>query len=206
MVTDVASIREYRVRFPITWGIAFVLVVVMVLDVLGKAVTGVNTWSPMVGIGQGVPLSDESYRMVTYAFFHTSWVHLATNVAAILVMGAWTENCLPRLWYLGLWVSGVLGAGFAVWVWQSGTAVGASGFAFALVGMGVIFFVRDRTIIEPPVRSFMAGVCIVGWPLTFLVPFVSISGHVGGFVAGLFFGGLYQLFGPSHKDQDRIAA
>lgn len=205
MVTEVASIREYRERFPITWGIAVLLLGIMVLDVAGKIITGAESWNPWIGVGQEVSLSDDPYRVVTYAFFHFNWLHLAANVMAILVMGAWMESCLPRRWYLGLFLGGIVGAGLAVWIWQTGTAVGSSGFGFALLGVGTMFFLWDRTMIEPPVQSFMIGLCIVGWPLTFLTPFASTAGHVGGFLAGILVGGLYIIIQPDKKSTDRTS-
>lgn len=202
MVTEVASIREYRKRFPITWGIAVLLIGIMILGVLGKVIIGIESWIPFMGVSQEISVSEEPYRLVTYAFFHFSWLHLAVNVMAILVMGAWMESYLPRFWYLGLCLGGIVGGGLAVWGWQNGMSVGASGFGFALLGIGAMFFLWDRSIIEPPVQSFMMGLCIVGWPLTFFAPFVSTSGHVGGFAAGFIIGGLYLIIRRSYRKYD----
>ena len=86
-------------------------------------------------------------------------------------------------WVLGL-VYGVSLAGGALGIMllsPDAPTVGASGAVFGLMGALVVLQLRAR---QNPWRSGIGSLVVVNLAVTFLVPGISVGGHLGGLLAG----------------------
>lgn len=133
------------------------------------------------------------YRFVTPMFLHVDLMHLAFNMVALYSVGEVLERVLGRGSFLLLYfVGGITGnaISYASSVLLPGQAVvsaGASTSVFALfvaVALLGLLHKGNRRYFSQYSKS-MLGIIAINVVYTFLVPSISISGHLGGALGGL---------------------
>jgi membrane associated rhomboid family serine protease len=126
------------------------------------------------------------WRLLGSALSHYGVIHILFNALAIAQMlprledelGSWRTLLVLTLTQLGA-SAGVLIAS------PHAPTAGASGIAFGLIGFGLVFSHRRGRRWE---MAFYRQWLIYGLVFTFLVPFISRGGHIGGVLAGLALG------------------
>lgn len=179
----------------VTLALVFINVAVFVVD-LGKptrldgALFG-RGFSVQAGRVAGVAEGDW-WRMVTAGFLHANPLHLAFNMIALWSLGQLLEPELGRLRFLLLYASSLLAGSFGVLLLNpNDRTVGASGAVFGLFG-ALIVLQLSRGI--SPWQTGIGGILVVNLLITFLVPNISIGGHLGGLAGGLLGGvGMFGL-------------
>jgi membrane associated rhomboid family serine protease len=130
----------------------------------------------LVGLAHG-----EWWRMLSPAFLHYGPFHLAINMYSLYFAGSLLEQVIGRwrfaLLYFG---SGIAGSAGAIWLSPNNVTVGASGAIFGVLG-GLFVLERQRHIAT---GGQVAGLIVLNLVFTFLVPGISVGGHVGGLFAG----------------------
>ncbi len=135
-------------------------------------------WSPAVAAG-------DLYRLLTSAFLHFGFTHIAFNMVALYFVGPPLERALGRLRFSALYLLSALGGSVLVYLLTLNAATaGASGAIFGL--FGATFVVGKKLNMD--VRAVVA---IIGLNLafTFVIPLftsqnISWQGHIGGLVTG----------------------
>ena len=132
--------------------------------------------------GAWVHEDGEFWRLVTSAFLHYGFLHMAMNVFILVLLGRMLEPAIggPRLLLLYA-VSLTGGALGALLVEPNAFTAGASGAVFGLAGAVVI---AERA---SGVRWRDSGILmflIINIVFSLLWPGVSIGGHLGGMVVG----------------------
>lgn len=147
------------------------------------------------------------WRLVTSAFLHAGFLHLAFNGVLLWRLGQMLEPVVGPGTFLGLAASGTAGGSLGVvglswlvvatpvgtnpaagWILGAGPStitVGASGAVFGL--MGAVLVQLRRRGIDPwatPEGSTVGALVLMNLVLTFVVPTISVGGHVGGLLAG----------------------
>ena len=132
-------------------------------------------------VGLGGVADGEYYRLLTSMFLHYGIFHLLLNMWALWVVGGALEPLLGRVRFLALYLLSGIGGSVATYLFaQEGTiAAGASGAVF---GLFAGFFVIMRRLGRD--TSMITMILVVNLVLTFLVPFISIWGHLGGLITG----------------------
>jgi len=169
-----------------TWAMFAACVAVFFAQLwLGPSVEAVGNFTPHF-FGAG-----DTWRVITANLVHAAPefpIHLALNMLALLVLGALVERPLGAVRTITVMgISGIaamLASGFV----DGAPVVGASGVVFGLVGGAVWleFSWSDRLPAwwRYPRRSLLILLAVNG-ALGFLVPIISGSAHLGGFVGGL---------------------
>ncbi|MFJ9558000.1 rhomboid family intramembrane serine protease [Nocardiopsis sp. NPDC101807] len=148
------------------------------------AMLGFGRWED--GTLRGV-MTGEWYRLITAAFLHGSIFHLLFNGYALYVLGAQLERWLGHGRFLALWVVGALsGSVLSLLAAPTQLSVGASGAIFAL--FGAVLVIGKRLGLDLRMVLVLMGVNLV---LTFVVPNISWTAHIGGLVAGLAVGAVF---------------
>ncbi|QBI51893.1 rhomboid family intramembrane serine protease [Streptomonospora litoralis] len=130
--------------------------------------------------GQSVVYGGEWHRLITSAFLHGGVPHLLFNGLALYVVGRQVETVLGHARYAVLWVlSAVGGSALSMAVVPDQLSVGASGAIFGL--FGAVFVIGRRLQLD---TRFVVGLLVVNLLITFLVPNISWTGHIGGLVTG----------------------
>jgi len=178
----------------VTWAIVAANVIVFVLD--GALSTG-SGFSFTAGAG---PLTEagavygpavaagEWWRLGTAAFLHLGLLHILFNMYALWLFGPIMEQMYGHVEFAVIYLLCALGGNvLTVLAAPNVPAVGASGAIFGLFGLAFIVSRRRHLLLGPEARAMLSRVgtlLVLNLVITFTVPFISWTGHVGGLVVG----------------------
>ena len=123
----------------------------------------------------------EWWRVITGGFLHFGPIHLLFNMMALWVIGKDIEPALGRSRFLAVYLVSLLGGSTAVMLLSAPNALvaGASGAVFGLMGALAVLLRRLRF----PLGQ-VGGLIVVNLVITFLLPGISVAGHLGGLTVG----------------------
>ena len=124
----------------------------------------------------------EWWRIVSSAFLHANLLHIGFNGYLLWQLGQLLEPVMQRGRYLAVYAAGLAGgsAGALLLSWGAAT-LGASGAVFGLMGAAMVLL-RRRGI--DPWRTSIGSLVLINLVLTFVIPGISVGGHVGGLLGG----------------------
>ncbi|MFP5364787.1 MAG: rhomboid family intramembrane serine protease [Thermoleophilia bacterium] len=141
----------------------------------GAIFTNGALWGP--GVADG-----DWWRIITSGFLHAGLLHLAFNMYFLYFLGTMLEPEIGRLRFVAIYFVSMLGGSFgALLISPDAVTVGASGAVFGMMGAAIIGM-RARGI--DPMQSGLGITLLLNLGITFLIPGISIGGHIGGLVAG----------------------
>jgi rhomboid protease GluP len=203
-------------RLPVTFGLISACVLVYVLVALQGAAVGVPLNLGLVqqprevlSLGALIPAlvaEGEAWRLVTSAFLHSGFVHLALNMLSLYFLGSFAEVTFGRSRFLALYLISGIAGGLAYLYFGSfsAPAVGASGAIFGLLGGVFGFAIRRGTFsIRNPIISQLLLLTALNLFLGATIPGVSNTAHIGGLLGGLVFG---YLMAPTVYSQKKLVA
>ena len=203
-------------RLPVTFGLISACVLVYVLVALQGAAVGVPLNLGLVqqprevlSLGALIPAlvaEGEAWRLVTSAFLHSGFVHLALNMLSLYFLGSFAEVTFGRSRFLALYLISGIAGGLAYLYFGSfsAPAVGASGAIFGLLGGVFGFAIRRGTFsTRNPVISQLLLLTVINLFLGATIPGVSNTAHIGGLLGGLVFG---YLMAPTLYSQKKLVA
>jgi membrane associated rhomboid family serine protease len=124
----------------------------------------------------------EWWRLVTSSFLHAGLIHLGFNMLLLYWLGSALESYAGTDRFLAIWFSAVLwGAAGALLLSPNAVTVGASGGVFGL--MAAIFFLERQRGFSL-MQSEVGALLLLNLGITFILPGISIGGHLGGIVGG----------------------
>ena len=123
----------------------------------------------------------ELWRLFTSGFLHIGPLHLAFNMIALWIIGRDLEQVLGWGRFLLVYLISLLGGSLVVFLFENETTMtaGASGAVFGLMGGLAVVLLRLRRSPRPALTIILLNVVI-----SFVVPGISILGHLGGLVFG----------------------
>ena len=150
------------------------------------------TRTGLIGVAHG-----EWYRLVTGGFLHGGLLHIGFNMYVLWILGKQLEPVLGRVAFGAIYFTSLLAGSLGVMIADPrALTVGASGAVFGLFGYAVVAQ-WSRGI--NPLQTGLGAIILLNLLFTFLVPGISIGGHlgglVGGFVAGLAHDGVRRRLG-----------
>jgi membrane associated rhomboid family serine protease len=151
----------------------------------------------------------EPWLLVTSAFLHANLMHVAFNGLLLWQLGHMLEPALGHARFAALYVAGLAGGGLGVvllsWVTTLAGAqgnqflgtvlggnpfqltIGASGAVFGLMGAAMVGL-RNRGI--NPWQTSIGSLVALNLVITFVIPNISVGGHLGGLLGGVLAGKL----------------
>jgi membrane associated rhomboid family serine protease len=130
----------------------------------------------------------EWWRLVTAGFLHVGIMHVAFNMLILYRLGEMLEPALGRIRFSVLYLASLLaGSAGALLLSPDTNTVGASGAVFGLLGAAVVGY-RRRGV--DPLQTDIGSLLVINVILTFVIPRISIGGHLGGLVGGALVGWL----------------
>ena len=122
------------------------------------------------------------WRLITSGFLHSGILHIGFNMYVLWFLGNLLEPSLGPFRFAGLYLASLLTGSFAVLLLQPNAAtIGASGAIFGLMGAA---FVMQRARGVDPMQSGIGPIILINLALGFIIPNVSVAGHVGGLLGG----------------------
>ena len=182
----------------VTWAIVVANVIVFVLDGALSGGSGFSftggagplteagaVWGPAVAAG-------EWWRLITGAFLHLGLLHILFNMYALWLFGPIIEQMYGHVEFAVIYLLCALGGNvLTILAAPDVPAVGASGAIFGLFGLAFIVSRRRHLLLGPQARAMLSRVgtlLVLNLFITFTVPFISWTGHVGGLVVGAVIG------------------
>ncbi len=137
----------------------------------------------------------EWWRLITSGFLHYGLIHVGFNMAILYQLGSMMEPTMGRARFAALYAAALLGGAFgALLLDPFAFTAGASGAVYGL--MGAAFLGMRRRGVNP-MQSGIGGLLVINLLLTFVIPGISIGGHLGGLAAGVAAGAmLFATEGP----------
>jgi membrane associated rhomboid family serine protease len=181
----------------VTWAIVVANVIVFVLDGAlagggfslnggsGPLAEGGAVYGPAVAAG-------EWWRLITGAFLHLGLLHIGFNMYALWLFGPIIEQMYGHVEYAVIYFLCAIGGNVLTILFAPDVpALGASGAIFGLFGLAFIVSRRRHLLLGPQARAMLSRVgtlLILNLIITFTIPFISWTGHVGGLVVGAVIG------------------
>jgi membrane associated rhomboid family serine protease len=138
--------------------------------------SAVDSSGQVVGVAEG-----EWWRLLTATFLHYGLIHLGMNMLVLWFIGPALEEYFGHWRYLLVYiVSGLAGsAGALVWS-PNALTVGASGAIWGIMGAALVLEARRIWVFGGQAM----GLVVFNLLITFLIPGISIGGHIGGLIGG----------------------
>lgn len=124
------------------------------------------------------------YRLLTCAFLHGGFIHLAVNMYALNALGPLVEKVYGRIKFLIIYFVSAFVASIFSFSFSSSISVGASGAIFGLLGATLIFAYKMRNKIGTKMVSNILSVIALNAFLGLALPNIDNFGHLGGLVGG----------------------
>lgn len=150
----------------------------------------------MVVFGPAVA-AGEWYRLLSAGFVHFGLLHVGFNMVLLYRFGEMLEPALGRIRFLALYVAALLAGSFgAVLLQPLALTGGASGAVFGMLAAAALGM-RQRGI--GVWDSGIGGLLALNLVLTFVVPGISVGGHLGGLAGGALVGAAMLRSRPSRR-------
>lgn len=189
------SIMQRVRRFPATFGLIGVTVLVFAAQWLGDALVGAD-----VVLYYGAKINEElaagqAWRLITPVFLHASLLHIGVNMYSLYALGPAVERFFGHGRFLAVYLlAGISGVLLSL-VMSPHPSVGASGAIFGLLGALAAFLYLHRATFGQfgamQLRQLLF-VALINLGLG-LSPGIDNWGHVGGLLAGA---GMAWFLGP----------
>jgi membrane associated rhomboid family serine protease len=188
----------------VTWAIVAANVIVFAVDGIlsgsGSPLNGGSGPLSEAGAVFGPSVADgEWWRLITAAFLHLGVLHIVFNMYALWLFGPIIEQMYGHVEFAVIYVLCALGGNvLTILAAPDQAALGASGAIFGLFGLAFVVSRRRHLLLGPEARAMLSRVgtlLVLNLIITFTIPAISWTGHVGGLVVGAVIG---LLLGPAN--------
>ncbi len=189
----------------LTVGIIGLCVAIAVISLAqGVTLSGANTgisldlglYGPFVQDGQW-------YRILTSGFVHAGIIHLLFDMIVLWWLGGALERYAGSLRFGAIYLASLVwGAAGALLLAPDALTVGASGGVYGLMA-ALLVLERQQGIAL--LGSGVGIFLLLNLAITFVIPGISIGGHLGGLAGGLLAALVLSGFGRGHMAHGRLA-
>jgi rhomboid protease GluP len=192
--------KDYIIT-PILLGLNILLFFIMFFSGVGffsPAIQDIIQWG-----GNYAPLTIDNnwWRLLTNVFVHIGFLHLIANCYALAYVGLFLESHLKRNAFLSLYLFCGLLASLSSLYWNEDlVSAGASGAIFGMYGI-LLVLLATKTIrqkLNANTIFFIVFFVIINLLGSFKKG-IDGAAHVGGFVSGIIFGGIFALLKTQRK-------
>jgi membrane associated rhomboid family serine protease len=150
---------------------------------LGGQLNGTGNEIYANGVLAGPFVADgEWWRLGTAMFLHYGPVHLGLNMLVLWVLGQGVEDYFGHLRYALVYLAAGLAGSAGALIWSpNALTVGASGAIWGIMGAALVLERRRIYVFGGQAM----GLLVLNLVITFLIPGVSIGGHLGGLAGGV---------------------
>ncbi len=125
------------------------------------------------------------YRFVTSIFMHIGPSHILFNGYALYVFGPQMEKLMGSKKYLFFFLLTGIGGNLATFFFNfTSVSAGASGSLFGILGAFLYLSHRRKNMLSPEGKKSILKLLAINLLLTFTIPSISTTAHVGGLIMG----------------------
>lgn len=173
--------------------VTFTLIAINVVVFLLQLSIGIDESASQWGMWPvGIAANGDYWTLMSSAFMHGSFLHIAFNMYVLWIMGPTLERVLGHSRFIALYLLAALGGAVASYVFSDfhSVSVGASGAIFGLMGAFVVAGRRLRYDITQVL--VLLGINLI---FGFLQPGIDWRAHFGGLVVGALVAAIF-VFAP----------
>jgi membrane associated rhomboid family serine protease len=138
--------------------------------------TAVGSDGQLIGVAEG-----DWWRLITATFLHYGLVHLGMNMLVLWIIGPPLEEYFGHARYALVYVVAGLAGSAGALIWSpNALTVGASGAIWGIMGAALVLEARRIYVFG----GSALGLVVLNLAITFLIPGISIGGHIGGLIGG----------------------
>ena len=177
----------------VTWAIVAANLIVFAADGIlsgsGSPLNGGSGPLSNAGAVYGPAVADgEWWRLISAAFLHLGVLHILFNMYALWLFGPIMEQMYGHVEFAVIYLLCALGGNVLTILAAPDTpALGASGAIFGLFGLAFVVSRRRHLLLGPQARAMLSRVgtlLVLNLIITFSVPNISWTGHLGGLAVG----------------------
>ena len=129
---------------------------------------------------------NEWYRLLTAGFVHTDFFHLLMNLMALYYLGNLCEQMYGHVKYALILICSIVMGSIFVFIGSGNTVcLGLSGGLYGCMGAMLVYFWSTGLVKQPQIRQQFIKMLMINLFIS-LMPGISLLGHLGGFIGGLF--------------------
>lgn len=182
----IEKLKKLYEKSKVTFTLLAIMIVYFIFMSLNGGTTNIQT---LIKYGAMVPpfVSEynEYYRFVTSIFIHIGITHILFNGYALYVFGPQIEGLMGPKKYLLFFILTGIGGNIATYIFNyQSVSAGASGSLFGLFGAFLYLVVRHPNMVTPQGKKSILQLLGINLLLTFAVPSISITAHLGGLIIG----------------------
>lgn len=191
-IIDNSIINQENKTPPIvTYIIMAVNILMFIISViLSKSIFDIDT-EVLVNLGakyNPAIIQGQWFRLITCMFLHGGIIHIAANMYSLYSIGPFVERLYAKCKYIVMYfVCGIVSSVFS-FMFSEYVSIGASGAIFGLLGVVLVFALKERKRIG---RAFLMNVAsvvvmnlIIGLSMTGIDNFAHLGGLLSGAVLG----------------------
>ncbi|MEG0176715.1 rhomboid family intramembrane serine protease [Anaerorhabdus sp.] len=176
----------------ITYGIAIICFIIFVITNLISNSIGGDGSAVTASIVMGgyykafIVAGGEFFRFLTVGFVHYDFFHVLMNTAALISLGGIIEKLYKKWEYVVILLGSIIFGSLFIFAAQDNVVtVGLSGGLYGFMAALLVYGFESKVIYNPAVARSFLSTLLINLLITFM-PGVSMYGHIGGFVGGLF--------------------
>lgn len=182
----VERLRVFYEKSKVTFILLAIMIVYFIFMTLNGGTTSIEN---LVKYGAMFPPFvteyNQYYRFITSIFIHIGAMHILFNGYALYVFGPQIERLMGPKKYLLFFVLTGIGGNIATYIFNYvSVSAGASGSLFGLFGAFLYLVVRHPQVVTPEGKRSILQLLGINLALTFFVPSISITAHLGGLIMG----------------------
>lgn len=188
------NFKQYITLYPVVSSIIAINFIVYLLTLI----PGYGDWLLYAGMSvNGLIADGEWWRIITSMFLHVGFTHVLFNMFSLFLFGPELEKIAGKMRFLTIYfLAGIFGVAATFLIEPPNYAsVGASGALYGIFGAfaALIYYTRH---LFPQLRQIILPLIVISVIMTFLMPNINISAHLGGLVTGFILGIVY--FNPKN--------
>lgn len=179
----------YFNQIPITTKIiAAICIIIYFFSLYFTRKFDINTSAILLGAfyKEFIFINHDFWRFLTCGFVHVSFGHLLMNMLSLINLGKSIEQVYRWKKFLVILLGSIISGSAFIYVLDRNTiTVGLSGGLYGLLAAMLVFLIQSQMIKRPQIMSNVINIVFINLLIN-LMPNISVLGHLGGFVGGLF--------------------
>lgn len=182
----IERLRRFYEKSKVTFTFLAIMIAYFIFMTLNGGTTNIET---LIRYGAMFPPFvaeyNEYYRFISSIFIHIGVMHMFFNGYALYVFGPQIERLMGAKKYLLFFILTGIGGNVATYIFNFvSVSAGASGSLFGLFGAFLYLVVRHPQMVTPAGKKSILQLLGINLLLTFAVPSISITAHLGGLIIG----------------------
>jgi len=181
-----AKLKTFYKTSKVTFVLLTIMIVYFIFITFNGGTTNTNTLLKYGAMAPPFVVEfNQYYRFITSIFIHIGLMHILFNGYALYIFGPQLERLMGPKKYLLFFLLTGIGGNLATFVFNFvSVSAGASGSLFGLLGAFLYLAHRHKEMITPGGRKSLLSMIGLNLLLTFAVPSISVTAHLGGLIMG----------------------